>query len=867
MNLTRRPLFRMEDYRPEAKAYWWTIVALGAAALVLAILEVAAMDRSAILHIAAGATIAAIMGMFPVRVPGGKSSVAGAEIFIFLLLLMYGPSAAVLAAVAEAAVSSWRSSGRATNRVGTPAMAALAMGGCGTAFTVALAFLQSGSERAPGILFGLLLVLAVGYFAAVTLLAASLVTLKRGEPVHALRTLWNHGWLGLMHAASASVAGLLYVSFDRFGVPVLMATVPILAMFLSTVHFYLREAELNDRVRKERLAAADREAAETAKHLAELRESEDRFHSAFTHAAIGMTLVSTDGRIMQANSALARLVGSAEAELAGKDLASIMHPDDGPMLREKIAHLVEGADKTFVIELRCRHRADTEIWVSLDASFFSGTGSMARCLIVQMQDVTARRDAESRLHHIAYHDALTNLPNRGYFVEQLSRAIATVRRHPERRFAVLYLDFDRFKLINDSLGHSAGDALLIGIARRLQAALRPSDVVARLGGDEFAILVEDLNADREVVQLAERLQGVLAEPLLAGGLEISTSVSIGITTSAFGYDSPEQVMRDADLAMYRAKVQGKAQYAIFDSALHEDVTLSLWLEGELRRAIVHDQLELAYQPIFELSSRRLTGLEVLARWNHPERGEIPPERFIRVAEETGLIVSLGNWVLATACRQFGTWQRNNPGCEGLSLHVNVSGIQLSQPDFSVRVQHAVAAAGIEPSRLTLELTESVLIQKVSSALAHLDEIRRMGVEVSIDDFGTGYSSLSLLQDLPIGEIKVDRSFVRRLGERGEGEEVVRAILALGRTLGKRVVAEGIETEAQLQQLLRLECDRGQGFLLAHPTSAGDIQSMIQDSLAIAPPGTKRTSRTHSTRRYHPTEHSIPDEAALGTRVD
>jgi diguanylate cyclase (GGDEF)-like protein/PAS domain S-box-containing protein len=832
-------MLRMDDYSPQAKAYWSTTVSLGAAALVLALIDVAAMERSAILHIAAGTAVAAITGMFPVRIPGGKTSVTGAEIFIFLLLLMHGPSAAVIAAAAEAAVSSWRNSDRVTSRIGSPAMAALAMAGCGTAFSLVLGWLQLGSERAQGILFGLLLAMAVAYFATTTLLMASLITLKHGEPMRVGRNLWSNGWLGLMYAASASIAGLLYVSFDRFGVPVLMATVPILAMFLSTVHFYLREAELNDRVRKERTAAAEREAAENAKHLAELRESEDRFHSAFTHAAIGMALVSTDGRIMQANGALGRLVGCSESELAGKDLASIVHPDDSARLHEKIAQLAGGNDKTFLIELRCRHSAGVEIWVSLDASFFSGAASIARCLIVQMQDVTARRDAESRLHHIAYHDGLTNLPNRGYFLDQLSRAIATVKRHSERRFAVLYLDFDRFKLINDSLGHSAGDALLIGIARRLQAALRPSDVVARLGGDEFAILVEDLNADREVVQLADRLQGVLAEPLLAGGLEISTSVSIGITTSAFGYDTPEQVMRDADLAMYRAKVQGKAQYALFDSALHEDVTLSLWLEGELRRALMHDQLALAYQPIFELSSRRLTGFEVLARWNHPKRGEIPPERFIRVAEETGLIVSLGNWVLAKACRQFGTWQRGNPGCEALSLHVNVSGIQLAQPDFSVRVQHAIAAAGIEPSRLTLELTESVLIEKVSAALAHLDEIRKMGVEVSIDDFGTGYSSLSMLQDLPIGEIKVDRSFVRRLGDGGEGEEVVRAILALGRTLGKRVVAEGIETEEQLAQLLRLECDRGQGFLLAQPTSAGGIQDVIRDALNVAPPGVMR----------------------------
>jgi diguanylate cyclase (GGDEF)-like protein/PAS domain S-box-containing protein len=854
---------RMDDYSPQAKAYWWATVSLGAAALVLAATRVAAMDRTAILQVAAGTAIAAVAGMFPVRIPAGKTSVAGAEIFIFLLLLIHGPWAAVIAAAAEAAIGSWRTSDRATTRIGSPAMAALAMAGCGAGFAFALARLPLDGTQ--GLLFGLLVLFAVVYFAAGTLLMASLVTLKRGEPVHPLRILREHAWLGLMHAASASIAGLLYVSFDRFGISILVATVPIIAMFLSTLHFYFREAEIDDRVRKERIAATEREAAEAAKHLAELRNSEDRFHSAFTHAAIGMALVSTDGRIMQANAALGRLIGCSESDLGGKNLASIVHADDRAALQAKIADLLSGTGKTFVIELRCRHSADLDICVSLDASFVGDGGSTARCLIVQMQDVTARRDAESRLHHIAYHDGLTNLPNRGYFLEQLKRAIAAVKRHPERRFGVLFLDFDRFKVINDSLGHSAGDALLVGIAHRLQSSLRPSDVVARLGGDEFAILVEDINADHEVLQLADRLQSVLAEPFLAGGVELSTSVSIGITTSAFGYDSPEQVMRDADLAMYRAKMQGKARYALFDSALYADVKLSLWLEGELRRAIAHDQLALSYQPIFELKSRRLTGFEALARWTHPERGEIAPERFIRVAEETGLIVPLGNWVLATACRQIGTWQRGNPGCDALSLHVNVSAVQLAQPDFSVRVQHAIAAAGIEPSQLTLELTESVLIHKVSAVLQQLDDVRKMGVDVSIDDFGTGYSSLSMLQDLPIGEIKIDRSFVRRLGSGGEGEEVVRAIVALGRTLGKRVVAEGIETEEQLELLLGLECDRGQGFLLAQPTRPDDVHAMIRKSL-VAPSfaGDTRGGKTRADPRRRPNEPRVarPADAAL-----
>ena len=658
---------------------------------------------------------------------------------------------------------------------------------------------------------------------------ASLIALKRGEPVHPLKILWGHRWLGVVYAASASISGLLYVSFDRFGPSVLVAAVPIIALFLSTLHFYFRQAEINESAQKERIGATERAAAENAKHLAELRESEDRFHSAFTHAAVGIVLVSTGGRILQANAALARLLGRYEADLVGTDLVAIVHPDDSEMLRAQVGNLLSGTEGTFATELRCRHSQGIEIWVSLNVSFFSTGASAARCLIVQMQDVTGRRRAESRLQHIAYHDGLTNLPNRGYFLEQLNRAISTVKRHPERRFAVLFLDFDRFKLINDSLGHSAGDALLMGVARRLQAYLRPTDVVARMGGDEFAILVEDMNAEREVVQLADRLQSVLAEPFLVGEVEMSTSASIGITTSTFGYDSPEQVMRDADLAMYRAKAQGKARYALFDSALHAEVAEQLWLESELRRAIAQQQIELVYQPIYQLRSRRLTGFEALARWTHAERGAIEPDCFIRVAEETGLIIPLGNWVMETACRQLGAWRQAHPGGDPMSLHVNVSGVQLVQPDFLVRVQHAICAGDIEPSQLTIELTESVLIDKLSAALPHINDLRSIGVQVSIDDFGTGYSSLSALQDLPISEIKVDRSFVRRMGGGSQGDEVVRAIVALGRTLGKRVIAEGIETEAQFAQLAGLGCEGGQGYLLSYPLRAADIPALIPKS--------------------------------------
>jgi diguanylate cyclase (GGDEF)-like protein len=462
----------------------------------------------------------------------------------------------------------------------------------------------------------------------------------------------------------------------------------------------------------------------------------------------------------------------------------------------------------------------------LNGSFFTARPPLSRCLILQLQDITARRRAESRLQHIAYHDGLTDLPNRNYFVDQLIRAIGVVQRHPERRFAVLILDIDRFKLVNDSLGHNAGDQLLVELAGRLQAYVRPADLTARLGGDEFAILVEDINADVEALRIAERLQDVLTKPVYLKGVAVATSVSIGITTSTFGYQAPDHVMRDADTAMYRAKAQAKGRYAVFDSALHAEVTMRLWMENELRRAVVNGQLHLAYQPIYELRTGRLTGFEALARWTHPERGPIPTDRFIRVAEETGQIIPLGRWALETACRELALWNTIHPEDTKLTMHVNVSGMQLVQPDFSEYVRETIQSANIEPGQLAIELTESVLVEKLTLALPQLESLRDIGVRIGIDDFGTGYSSFSVLSKLPINVIKIDRSFVTSLGEDDNGDEIFRGILALGRTLDKKMVAEGIETEAQLQRVVDLGCENGQGYLLAPPVPADVAVSII-----------------------------------------
>ncbi|HEY2630412.1 MAG TPA: EAL domain-containing protein, partial [Usitatibacter sp.] len=554
------------------------------------------------------------------------------------------------------------------------------------------------------------------------------------------------------------------------------------------------------------------------RHIEELKESESRFHSAFSHAAIGMALVTTEGKFIQANKSFSDMLGRNPTDMLTSNIEELVHPEDQGALQSPVDKLVKGELTTVHTEIRGKHRDGSDVWMSLNVSLARDWQFRTHNLIVQAQDVSARRRAEAELYHNAYHDALTQLSNRVHFDEQLNRAIARVQRHPDQRFAVMYLDFDRFKVVNDSLGHKAGDELLVNVARRLKAMLRETDVLARLGGDEFAILVEDMNRERDAVELAERIHKELEKPVHLGHMDVAITASIGITFSTNNYHSSDDIIRDADIAMYKAKSKGKAQYALFDSSQHAHVSAQLQLETELRKALGKGQIYLEYQPICTLKDSRLVGFEALARWNHPERGLLEPSMFIPVAEETGLIVPLGNWVLAEACRQMLAWQSIREGST-LRMSVNVSSLQLSHPDFVSHVSRSLQAAEMKPAQLTLEVTESVLMNGIENGVNTLTALRQMGVQLSIDDFGTGYSSLSYLATLPIDALKVDRSFIDKMSRDAEGGEIVKAIFKLGQALSKEVYAEGIETSAQLALLRELGCEFGQGFLLSRPVNA------------------------------------------------
>ena len=841
----------MPDYNRKAAVYWWSVVVLGGITLIGSMVTVADDGPLAWVQIAIGMAIAMFAGFFPVRVPRSKNSFAAGEIFIFLLLLIHGPAAAALAASGEAAVGSWRTSKRWTSRIVSPAMAALAMFSAGSIFSLVFKHVADNA----GLLIVATMLFAVAFFVFNTLLVTAVPRLKRNERLQLSDLFSVFGWIGIAYAGSAAVAVLLYLTYRQSGGGVLAAMVPLLAMMLATLHYFFRQQEAAEEVRQAGAEAAERERDLAQRHVRELEASERRFHSAFTHASIGMALLAFDGRILQANQALRALLGRRGEELVHEPFQSIVLEADRTRLDEQMGLVSDHEFEGFALELRCLHRDGSAVWVASHCSFFSEPGASAPCLILQVQDITARRNAEEGLHHLAFHDSLTGLPNRRRFHELLGQAVAQLNasNDPHHAYAVMFLDFDRFKLINDSLGHSAGDEFLVQVSQRIQGSLRPHDTVARLGGDEFGVLVRHVEHERSVVGLAERLMEALRRPFLVAGTELMTSASIGITFSALGYTSPEDVLRDADTAMYKAKGAGKARYALFDASLHTEVANRLRLEGDLRRAIDDGRLSVAYQPVFALCGSepgRLAGFEALVRWQHPQDGTIAPGAFLPIAEEAGLMIKLTDFVLHCACHQLREWQGSDPTWAALTMNVNVSGHDIAHPAFVARVTRAIVEAGLKPHHLCIELTEDILMSRLEGALPFLSELRRMGVTLAIDDFGTGYSSLSHLSTLPIDCLKIDRSFVTRLEAGSNEAAVVRSIVLLGSSLGKTVVAEGIETDVQLRQLQEMGCELGQGYWLARPKSAADVSLLLQSLLPDIPLPGAAWSQTHHAMTLH-----------------
>ncbi len=446
-----------------------------------------------------------------------------------------------------------------------------------------------------------------------------------------------------------------------------------------------------------------------------------------------------------------------------------------------------------------------------------------------LRDIPKRKQLEEQLLHDAFHDQLTGLPNRALFLNRLAQAIQRTKRYREPSgsylFAVLFLDLDRFKVINDSLGHTVGDQLLMAIADRLETCMRPGDTIARLGGDEFTVLLDDIKAASDAAQIAERIQQELTLPFNLSGHEVFVTASIGIVLSVEGEATPESLLRNADTAMYRAKILGKARYALFDTEMHTHAVALLQLETDLRRAIERQEFQIYYQPIVSLETGRIVGFEALVRWQHPQRGLVSPGEFIPLAEETGLIIPIGQWVLREACYQMRAWQMQFPRVPPLLISVNLSVKQFSQPDLIEQISQILRETGLDARSLKLEITESVIME-VESAAAKLFQLQALDIQLCVDDFGTGYSSLSYLHRFPINALKIDRSFVLNTGVKDEKWEIVRAIVTLAQNLSMDMTAEGVEVMEQLAQLKVLKCKHGQGYLFSKPVNSEVAGALI-----------------------------------------
>ena len=574
-------------------------------------------------------------------------------------------------------------------------------------------------------------------------------------------------------------------------------------------------------------------ALERARVTAALRDSEEQFRTSFENSPVGILVTSVDsghhGRIVKANPAVCEMFGYSEPELCQMTPVELVHPDDRPASNALTAELLAGVRGVSEVARRCIRSDGETCWIRATSSVVTRMG--ARYIFAYLEDVTARRQAEAELAFRALHDPLTGLPNRHLFFDHLRLALDQLRRQPAS-LAVCYLDLDRFKEVNDGFGHDAGDQVLAEVGRRLARTIRTVDTVSRLAGDEFAIICPAIEHDHDAAGIADRILTALDEPITIGGARLHVGASIGITVTRSPTTGPDQLLRHADAALYQAKRRGRHRWELYNDAVQHSALRHLAVQQDLRTALDEHRFRLHYQPIIDLRANRIVAVEALLRLDHPHRGLLAPDEFIDVAEESDLILPIGDWVLREACRQAADWNgRFGP----LDISVNVSGRQATHLTVTEQVIAATADSGLDPSRLCLEVTEHVLIGAGESIAADLNRLTDFGVRLALDDFGTGYSSLTYLSRFPVDTVKIDRSFVAGLGESARDTAIVQAITALARSLDLGLVAEGVETPTQRDLLWTLGCRRAQGFHFARPQPAEDITRLLQRNARTAPP--------------------------------
>ena len=557
-----------------------------------------------------------------------------------------------------------------------------------------------------------------------------------------------------------------------------------------------------------------------------LRESEERFRSIFEGAAAGMTTITIEGSYLQVNPAFSRFVGYSQQELTnGMRAADITHPDD----REKTAQFLEaaraGVRNAFHYEKRFIHRDGRTLWSHVTTTWLQNRDGTSRYAVALMQDITERKLAAQQIEQLAYFDPLTGLPNRTLLADRLKQLLARSRRdkHPT---GLLSIDLDRFKGVNDAQGRSAGDQLLMEVAARLKTLVRASDTVARLGSDEFAVALSAADPEQAVTTMAQKIMGIFSDPFHIDGQEIFSTISMGIALYPMDGNDADSLMRSAGMAMTAAKEHGKNQYRFFSAEMNSRAVERMVLETSLRRALEREELFLHYQPQIQLQTGAISGAEALLRWQHPDQGLIPPARFIPLAEETGLILPIGEWVLRQACLQAKAWQEE--GLPLLRVAVNLSAGQFRQSNLAETIEVILRETGLEANRLELELTESILMESTGETRTVLQRLKELGIFLTIDDFGTGYSSLSYLKNFPIHRLKIDKSFVQDITTDAGDAAIADAIIAMARSLGMSVLAEGVETREQMTFLEKRTCYEMQGFYFGRPEPAKDFQRRFRE---------------------------------------
>lgn len=759
-----------------------------------------------------------------IQIPRFKSHISVSDIFVFLALLLYGGEFAIILAAVDAFASAWRF----CNKKLTVFFNAASMAISTTMVVVALktAGLYAGSqvvlsaENTQNFVIVLSL-LALVQFLSNTALASIHGAVKDGMP---LWETWKtkYVWTFFSYFIGAASAGLLVQIADVVGLGILLATFPVIFFVFLSYRMYLKNVEMSIQQAEQ----AERSAEIMAAQSDALRESEERFRNAFDYAPIGIGLVSPTGRWLKGNHALTEILGYTEEDLLNSDFHSISLAEDLGEALVKVHEILSGRLVNAQMEHRWVHKNGETVWTSWSVSAASDASAKQPNLIFQIQDITDRKSAEAKLQHDATHDMLTGLPNRLMFMNRLDTALSRKQALKDHKVSVLFIDLDRFKYVNDSLGHLIGDELLKEISVRLRECLRPADMVARLGGDEFTILVEGRHDSGEVTRIASRIQQKFSIPFDLQGHEVYSSASIGILHASDSHLASEDVMRDADTAMYQAKRAGKARHEVFDEQMHNAAKEILQLETDLRRAVEREEIQVFYQPIFSLETGQIEYFESLARWNHPNLGRISPSKFIPLAEEIGLIDRLCEQVLRRACREIGSLEVSAGEIAKYAVSVNLSCRQFAQNSLVSIIDDILKETGFSARALKLEITESVFFEHQDRAIDMLNDLRGRGIDIDVDDFGTGYSNLGYLKKLPITSLKIDRSFVRMVDADGRNDEIVRAIINLARTLGLKVVAEGVEEKFQKDLLADLKCESAQGFYFAKPMQFADLKAYL-----------------------------------------